>query len=329
MGVQHGIADQAQATLEDRVVLAFGGSCGFLNVQPLGAGLGAQAVLLERRHDHDVAVFALNADRHHVGRFRVLRLQHGGLDLGALDDLAGHHVGGIQGGLAGGVAAVQHVTGIRCLQGVTSTTGPGGREQEVSVDTARAGQVDEHHFITEACPVVGAAILRGLAHVVRAALAAHAATGRHGFTGLVDQHLIGVETQVLFLALEALIALGGLAAQLHGQVEADGIARVRLKFGFALDDGVVRGADKLLLEVRLLGLVYGERRRPLFLCFRIAERDNGLRHGELPSVSEIFTNIGSSCALRSDRNYYSVWLCLQAVLCRKGSYTPPHRLRRG
>src|SRR5690606_34701549 len=73
-------------------------------------------------------------------------------------------------------------------------------------------------------------------------------------------------------------ALGVTAAQLDRQVKADAVARIGLKLGLSLDDGVVVGADELALEVGLFGLVYRKGSRPLLCSLRIAEGNDSLTH---------------------------------------------------
>lgn len=68
-------------------------------------------------------------------------------------------------------------------------------------------------------------------------------------THLIDDHFVGVELEVFFLALDAIVAERRLTAQADGQVKRHAVAGVALDFGLALDDGVFAGADEPRLEV--------------------------------------------------------------------------------
>ena len=76
-------------------------------------------------------------------------------------------------------------------------------------------------LVDELGPVVGQAVLRDLAEVVCGALAGHASTCRNRVAHLVDQHFIGEELELFFLAVSAVIAIGRLTTELDGQIEAD------------------------------------------------------------------------------------------------------------
>src|SRR5690606_21293958 len=97
-------------------------------------------------------------------------------------------------------------------------------------------------------------------------------------THLVDTHTVLVETQVLFLAFHASIAIGRLATQMHGQVECDLVAGVGFEFSLSLNDGVFRRADKALLKVALLANVYGQVGGPALDCFGIAKGNSCSGH---------------------------------------------------
>ena len=70
----------------------------------------------------------------------------------------------------------------------------------------------------------------------------------------------------------------GVPVQLKSWIDA--ISRAGFKLGLALDDGVIVGADKAVLEVGLLARIDGQIGRPLFLCLGIAKGHYGLTHGE-------------------------------------------------
>ncbi|MNL04889.1 hypothetical protein D3C87_1254670 [compost metagenome] len=110
------------------------------------------------------------------------------------------------------------------------------------------------------------------------ALAAHFTAGGNAVTHLVNLDLVGEEAKAFFLAFEAVIAVGRAVAELHRQIEGDGVACFRLEVGQTLDRIFVRSADELLVEIAFLGDVDEERARPLFLRFRIAKGNHSLGH---------------------------------------------------
>jgi hypothetical protein len=222
--------------------------------------------------------FAIDHDGHHVGVLRILGRHHAGLGLCALDHGAGHDVRRIEVCLSGRIAAVKDMICVGRFDRVLGVASPCRRFDEVFIDAACAGHVDEDHLIVELRPIVGEAVLADLAHVVGGTLAAHLAACRDAVTHLVDLDLVGEEAKAFFLALEALIAIGRTVAELHRQVEADLVACFRLEVGQTLDRIFIGRADKLTVPIAFLGDVDEERARPLFLRFRIAKGNHSLGH---------------------------------------------------
>ncbi|AAL49574.1 unknown [Sinorhizobium phage PBC5] len=278
MAVQDGVVDHAKATLEDGVASAFRRSSRLLDFQPAALVVVAQVMFLERVHDADVVRFAVDHQRHHVGVLRIPGRHHAGLDLRALDHGAAHLVGGVDRGLSSRVAAVEDVSRIRRLNRVCSMPGPSRIFDEVFVDAARAGEVDENHLVVELRPVVRQAVLADLAHVVRGALAGHLATGGNAVAHLIDLHLVGEELQTFLFALESLVAVGRLILELNREIVGDGVAGFRFEIGEALDAESIIGADELAVEIALPRDVDEERAGPLLLGLCIAKGDNSLSH---------------------------------------------------
>src|SRR5262249_12914218 len=145
-------------------------------------------------------------------------------------------------------------------------------------------EIDKDHLVEELRPIVGQTVAARLAHVVRRALAGHASAGRDAVTELVDIDLIGVELEALLLALDAVVAVGRLAAKLDGQIVIDVVAWTGFEFGQALNDRVVIRADELPLEIGF-GEGFDEQRSgPALLSFWVTE-GNGSAHWTYLHVS--------------------------------------------
>ena len=177
-------------------------------------------------------------DRHHVGVVTVAGAQHAGFHDALLDQRAGHGIAGCQRAFGRGRTAEHQVAGIRLAQRVLRVPGVVFIFNEVFVDAASAGHVDELHLIDVLRPVVGQAVLRDFTQVVRRAFAGHLAACGNGFTQLVNDHFVGEEFQRLFVPLQAVVAGGRLTAQLDGDVERHAVAGVRGQIVFDLNDCV-------------------------------------------------------------------------------------------
>jgi len=279
--VQDHAAVHAQAALEQRVVAALGAGGRLLDVEPLaGAGVGAQVVFLERVHDaHErlVAVDLARLQDRDVGSAAALAV---GLGLGAVDHPQAELVGGVDVVERRGVATEQAVVAVRRHQAIVGAAGVVRRQQEVGVDPAGAGQVDEQQFVHQARPPAGLLALGLLAQIVQRALARHLAARVHTAPRLVDVDLVGVELLRFFLAFEDVLALDGRHLQLGQQVVADLLAGVRLQIGQDLDGhfGVRAPGHEALVEVGLLAGVQGQEATPALDGLGIVDPDDGASH---------------------------------------------------
>lgn len=158
------------------------------------------------------------------------------------------------------------------------------RELVVLVDGCEVGvtrDIGEQHVVGPLGHILRPAVEGDAAQVVQGALAGHAATGRDALADLIDADGILIEGQVFLGAFDHVVAGHDTAAQLHGKVEADFVARIFFQLGLALDDVVFASADELGPVGQLVGFD-SQRRGPAFDGLRAVHAHRSLGHSMSP-----------------------------------------------